>query len=126
MNPENLPENVKEALKRIDTAKQKGKSELELCKLGLDNDQLAYLIQIISKSFENLKELNLSYNNFSELPAEIWSLRKLKVLSMTGANFYQLSADISKLRELEKLLLNFNQFSEIPEELAQLEHINHI
>ncbi len=74
-----------------------------------------------------LTELDLSYNDLSELPAEIGQLSKLQEFDLSF-NYYlrKLPAEIGRLRELRKLNLGINFLSELPAEIAQLRKLQEL
>lgn len=73
--------------------------------------------------FENLKLLNLSYNNFQDISS--LKLENLLNLYFSGNKLSTLSGDVVlKWKSLKTLMLNGNHLLSLPAELSQLSHLN--
>ena len=101
---------------------------------------------------KNLKVLDLSGNDFSMLPTDLWKLSnleqlylnndknlkldenifilgklpKLKELHLEDDNLKTLPNDIKQLKNLESLYLNKNKFQNIPSQIRTLEHLQYL
>lgn len=72
------------------------------------------------KNLKNLKVLDLSNQNLSKIPVEIYSITKLKELRLDRNNIKVIPTEITQLKHLEQLNLNNNQLSDLPPEIEQL------
>lgn len=73
--------------------------------------------------FENLKLLNLSYNNFQDISP--LKLENLLNLYFSGNKLSTLSGDVVlKWKSLKTLMLNGNHLLSLPAELSQLSHLS--
>jgi hypothetical protein len=71
-----------------------------------------------------LKELNLSGNQFTRLPDEVFQLGDTLTTLHFGANrLQQITSDIRLLRKLEVLYLGGNHLTELPIEIGQLTYL---
>lgn len=96
-----------------------------ITELILDTPKLEYLdisstnlrynqISEIVKSLVNLEFLNISDNNLSEIPNEIYLLKKLETLVSRQNKIWHIDEDISNLDNLRVLNLSVNNLSELP------------
>ncbi|MCD4777565.1 MAG: leucine-rich repeat domain-containing protein, partial [Desulfobacterales bacterium] len=81
-------------------------------------DEIIKLIEEAART--NQTELDLSWNNLSELPAEITQLANLTTLDLRGNQLTELPAEITQLAKLTTLDLSGNQLSDLPAEITQL------
>jgi len=82
------------------------------------------VIKIIEKAARTDKtKLDLSYNQLSELPAEITRLTNLTTLDLSGNQLSELPAEIGQLAKLTTLYLGGNQLSALPAEITQLTNL---
>lgn len=70
-------------------------------------------------SLENLIELNLAMNDFTELPTEISNLRKLKTLNLANNKITTIPTALFEL-DIEKLDLSSNNLNYLPPEISNL------
>ena len=77
-------------------------------------------------SLRNLKELDLSYNIFTEIPRELFNLTKLKVLRLYSNRLRKIPKEIENLINLEFLHISDNQLKEIPKEMGRMIKLNTI
>ena len=72
----------------------------------------------------NLENLNLSHNALSgALQAEVRNLQNLKDLDLSSNNFTGVPAEIGQLKNLEVLNLSNNKLTGLPYELGNLSHL---
>jgi internalin A len=102
---------------RIEEAARTGQTELDL-----SWNQLSELPAEITQ-LSNLTTLDLSFNQLSELPAEITQLSNLTTLDLRNNQLSELPAEITQLSNLTTLDLSFNQLSELPAEITQLSNL---
>ena len=99
-------------------------ARLYLCQnlkeLNLNFNNLEFLPDDISR-FQNLSSLNLNNNKIISLPASIGSLSKLQYLSLTNNKLQFLPNEISSLRNLKILHLEGNPIQEI--EIARIDSL---
>lgn len=105
---------ITEALHRIEQAKEKSASMLNLEGLGLTAvpPELAQL--------SKLKILNLNNNELATIPSELAKLSSLEILFVSENMLITVPYELAKLSNLKELHLNNNQLKSIPSELAQL------
>jgi len=72
---------------------------------------------------ERVVSLNLSYQDFTELPVEVASMVNLRALKLRQNKLAQLPAFLADLKHLELLDLSFNKFEEIPDVIFELERL---
>jgi hypothetical protein len=92
---------------------------LNVSKLDLSNQNLT---KIPAEIFElkNLKTLNLSNNKISTIPADIVRLKRLKKLDISNNGISNFYAKICQLPKLEVLNLNNNLLKTIPRQIKYL------
>jgi len=91
-----------------------------LRQLDLSNNELTELPRRISK-LKKLQYLNLGQNNLTALPDEICNLTNLSHLYLSNNELTKLPEKIGKLKKLKSLLLSGNVFSErLPASLCEL------
>jgi Leucine-rich repeat (LRR) protein len=92
-------------------------------KLDLSNQQLSQLpIQIFALT--NLEELNISNNKITNsIQAEIRQLQNLKVLNASNNLMTGVPAEIGQLQNLQVLDLSNNQLTGLPYELGNLSNL---
>ncbi|XP_068127064.1 leucine-rich repeat-containing protein 58 [Hyperolius riggenbachi] len=71
-----------------------------------------------------LEVLNLSGNQFEEIPSQLLQIQTLKTLSLGGNRLKTISAEIENMVSLEFLYLGGNFISYIPPELANLPYLS--
>jgi len=70
-----------------------------------------------------LRDLNLSGNNFTTLPAPLMSLNALRNLYIGGNQINRLPRGINGFKKLKVLYLGGNFLRTLPEEISQLSHL---
>jgi len=95
-----------------------GKTYKQISKLDLSGQNLTSFPQEIFKC-TNLRKLNLNNNSISEIPKQITILRKLKVLNLSHNNVTQLYANIFKLPQLSTLDVSNNLLKTIPNQIQR-------
>ena len=63
---------------------------------------------------KQLKELDLSRNNLTEVPGDVWELEQLEVLDLGWNKLTSLPESITKLSNLTVLNLSYNQLKNLP------------
>jgi len=86
----------------------------------LDDDSLPKLLQ--SKN-GNLRELNLSGNQFTQFPENVLNLTSLKYLYLSGNKITSIPKDIWKLQSLHVLSVGGNLLTEVPESVGNLSQL---
>ena len=82
------------------------------------------LLEVIETAARReVRYLNLSWNQLSELPPEIGQLTSLKFLDIGYNQLSQLPPEISQLTSLQSLHLSSNPISELPPEIGQLANL---
>lgn len=90
---------------------------LNLADNRLDDEALNFLSQ-----YRNLKLLNVSYNQFTDLSA--LDLPRLTELYLSGNNLTTLSGEVFlRMKNLKVLMLNQNKLMSLPAELSQLSNL---
>jgi small GTP-binding protein len=103
----------------------------ELIKLALENDSISLdlsnqnLTAFPDEIFElpNLQFINLSNNSLSEIPENISMLTNLQSLNLSNNQIVEISKEIIHLTNLNLLNLSANQIKEIPESISQLSNL---
>jgi hypothetical protein len=105
------------ALERIEQAASTNVRYLNLSRLDLT--QLPPEIGRLT----NLHSLYLSYNNLTSLPPEIGQLSNLQLLDLRHNNLTSLPPEIGQLANLEELYLSYNDLTSLPPEIGQLSNL---
>jgi len=75
---------------------------------------------------KDIKELDLRYNNLTQLPVEIGQLTQLTTLDLFNNNLTHLPVEIGQLTQLTELYLDYNQLTHIPVEIGQLTQLTEL
>jgi small GTP-binding protein len=104
----------KEALRQIKKAAETGATELDL--------SFQELTELPPELFRltNLTTLFLFGNQLTELPPELFQLNNLTSLDLLGNQLTALPPELFQLNNLTSLLLDRNQLTSLPPEIAQL------
>lgn len=95
----------------------------KVVRLDLGGQQMRRLPQRILE-LNNLEELYLSDNQLSNLPdSMIFKLRKLRVLDLSNNNFQQVPAQVAKMSSLNYLNLSANRLSQLPNDFTSLSEL---
>ena len=85
------------------------------------------MIKINGKSFnKDIKELNLSSNQLTELLSEIGNLARLTHLYLNNNQLTELPGEIGNLTQLTYLYLSSNELTQLPSEIGQLTQLNYL
>jgi Leucine-rich repeat (LRR) protein len=79
--------------------------------LNLSDKGLSGSLKAEVRFLANLKQLNLSGNNFTSLPAEVGQLSKLEILNLSDNPFTGLPLELSNLKNLKVLDLRGTQYA---------------
>ena len=96
------------AKKRIVKAAESNTSKLDLSGLGLDSEQLKELVPIINQQLPHIDTLDLSFNNFNEIPAEIGLLTQVEDLNFSACYISSFPDNILDKLELKRLDISLN------------------
>ena len=69
---------------------------------------------------KDIKKLDLTYNNITQLPIEIVQLTRITTLSLAYNKLTQLPGEIGQLTQLTTLYLQNNNLTQVPVEIGQL------
>ncbi|WP_448697836.1 TIR domain-containing protein [Mucilaginibacter sp. AW1-3] len=72
---------------------------------------------------KDIEELDLSYNNISEIIPEISKLTKLKILKLHSCHLKSIPKELFLLKELRCLDLGWNEISKLPPGIEELKHL---
>jgi hypothetical protein len=93
--------------------------------LELSSNQFHEIPQLIGQ-FTQLQKLNIAYNQITLIAKDIYCLTKLTVLSFSHNRIEKVAGEISQLRQLEYLGLSHNEITEIPAELGDCNKLQHL
>lgn len=98
---------------------------LQIDSLNLSNQELT---QIPVEVFEckNLKKLYLDFNQINILPEPIGRLQQLEVLELSINNLNEIPESIGKLKNLKTLGLSRNEIGTLPESTGDLESLTYL
>jgi internalin A len=111
---------TEEALRRIEEARERGASRLDLYGLGL-----SALPEAIGQ-LSQLEKLSLSVNQLSMLPEAIGQFSQLEMLSLSGNQLSTLPEAIGQLSRLQELYVSDNQLSTLPEAIGKLSQLQEL
>ncbi len=80
--------------------------------LNLSHNVLSGSLQGEIRLLQNLKTLDLSYNNFTGVPAEVGQLKKLETLNLSYNKLTGLPHELGNLPSLKVLNVSGNNYSE--------------
>jgi len=75
---------------------------------------------------KDIKHLNLSYNNLTQLPVEIGQLTQLTTLNLSLNKLTHLPVEIGRLTQLTELILYGNKLTQVPVEIGQLTQLTEL
>ncbi|MCI5193586.1 MAG: hypothetical protein D3915_10755 [Candidatus Electrothrix sp. AU1_5] len=109
-----------EALRRIEEARETGATELDL---GFQE-----LTELPYELFElkDLTELDFRGRQLIELPPELFELKNLIELDLSGNQLYELPAELSELKNLKELNLSNNELFSLPPEFSELKNLTEL
>ncbi|CAD0009385.1 leucine-rich repeat domain-containing protein [Flavobacterium salmonis] len=85
------------------------------------------ILQLIANAKEtNAESLNLSGQNLTEIPKEIFELRNLKNLSLKENQIMEIPKEIKNLAELTLLSIGQNQLKDLPAEFFELKNLENL
>ncbi len=108
------------AKNRIQRAKQKGATKLDLSRLNLSElpEDISQLTQ--------LQELNLHSNQLTALPESLGQFSQLQQLYLGANQLTALPEALGQLTQLQRLYLHSNQLTALPESLGQLTQLQRL
>lgn len=68
-------------------------------------------------------KLNMSRQNLTEIPEEVYEMTELKILKLFHNKIDSISPKIAQLKNLEKLYLGKNQLKYLPKEISELKNL---
>lgn len=74
-------------------------------------------------NFKKLQEIHIRYNNLKNLPENFSNLQELKILDISTNQITQLPNEIGKLCKLEKLFAGRNKIKEIPKSIKYCKNL---
>ncbi|GAB3508629.1 COR domain-containing protein [Spirosoma knui] len=89
-----------------------------LKKLLLSENKISSVEDNAFEGFENLTELDLSFNELTYLPSSLGKLTKLKKLNLSGNRIQLLPKEFENLTSLEVLGLDGNPMERVPVEIS--------
>ena len=95
----------------------KGKTIKQVKKLNLSGQNLTEIPAYVFE-YTNLTKLVLSRNGISKIPKEIAKLKKLEVLDLTYNNLTEIPAPVFKLPKLRVLSVGHNKLRKFPKQLV--------
>ena len=95
----------------------KGKNIKQVKKLNLSGQNLTEIPAYVFE-YTNLTKLVLSRNGISKIPKEIATLKKLEVLDLTYNNLTEIPAPVFKLPKLRVLSVGHNKLRKFPKQLV--------
>ena len=95
----------------------KGKTIKQVKKLNLSGKNLTEIPDYVFE-YTNLTKLVLSRNSICKIPKEISKLKKLEVLDLTYNNLTEIPAPVFKLPRLRVLAVGHNQLKKFPKQLV--------
>lgn len=98
--------------------------EVETPYLHLQNEGLSKLPQNINTL--QVKEIILTGNNFTEIPAEVLNMPQLEVLLIGHNPVSKLPDNLGSLKNLKRLSINATLIKEFPSDLSALENLESI
>ena len=97
----------------------------DIKELNLSSNQLTELLSEIG-NLARLTHLYLNNNQLTELPREIGNLTQLTNLDLSNNKLTQLPNEIGNLTQLNVLYLSNNQLTELPREIGQLTQLTYL
>lgn len=107
------PTNQSFNAKEYTSLKEALKNPKEVLRLNLSNQKEEVPTDAWSK-FVNLEYLSLKNDHLKTIPSQIGTLKKLKVLDLSGNDFTELPIEFSQLENLEELYLNDEKNMNLP------------
>lgn len=92
----------------------------KISKLDLSNQNLSQFPKEIFE-LKNLKKLNLSNNKIKSIPKEIESMKNLELLDLSNNSISNFYSKICSLKKLKMLNLNNNKIKTIPNQIGDLD-----
>ena len=92
--------------------------------LNLQGQNIYYLPDAVSKL--NLHQINLTGNNFTAIPNQVYSISNLEILLIGHNPIDSLTTEVYKLNKLKDLYLNTTNIKTINIDLSKLDSLNHL
>lgn len=86
--------------------------KVDLESLDLSHNVLSGALQAEVRNLQNLKDLDLSSNNFTGVPAEIGQLKNLEILNLSNNKLTGLPYELGNLSRLRILNISGNNYAE--------------
>lgn len=86
-------------------------TKTDLLTLDLSNNNLTGALQAEVRHLTQLRTLNLSYNQFTGVPAEVGQLKNLEYLDLAHNQLTGLPYELGNLSKLKELILTGNNYS---------------
>ncbi len=114
-----LSENELVDAKVYTSLEEASQNSAQVIKLNLSGQNLTAIPQEIFK-MKNLQFLDLSENRIAEIPDEIQNISQLQELNLSNNQLNKVSTKIDELVFLQKLNLAKNQLTDLPEVMSNL------
>ncbi|MBR1735026.1 MAG: hypothetical protein IJ730_06245 [Alphaproteobacteria bacterium] len=88
---------------------------------GIDAKKITLILEQCDP--DTLESINISGNNLTEIPAEVFKFKKLRWLKADHNKITDLPPEISELTELRILKLDHNNLTRLPDEVQDLPHL---
>jgi small GTP-binding protein len=114
---------------RLDNVKNHGWTSIELRNCGLTEfpAELFNYPELITIDLSNDSFCEEKHRNkISEIPDDIFKLRKLKRLNLSGNNIHSVSENLATLQKLSYLNLSNNKLTDISEKIANMPSLSEI
>ncbi len=98
----------------------------DILNIGMPSADLDKFPEVLLDYTERLEYLDLSYNQFINIPSELYDFENLKTLYMSGNKISVIPEKITELSKLETLVLMDNNIQSVPDYLADLKNLKYL